>query len=62
VRSTRGEPDATVFDLFDGAGRFLGEMRVPVRIGVYAIGGDLLAGAVSGPDEAPMIEMCRIIP
>ena len=47
VRVERAAPGRTLFDIFDSAGRYLGEVEVPARFREYALGSGLLAAAVA---------------
>ena len=60
VRTERGGLDATIFDLFDADGRYLGELRVPMRVGTYALGGGWLAGKVVDDDEVEFVQLWRV--
>jgi hypothetical protein len=60
VRTDRGGPDATIFDLFSSDGRYLGELPLSVRVGRFIIRGDRLAGVVVGADEVPRVRLWRI--
>lgn len=50
VRTSRGGPGATVFDLFGPGGGYLGEVPVTPAVTAFALGGGLLAGVVEEPD------------
>lgn len=50
VRTPRGGPAATVFDLFSPTGSYLGEVRAELPIGQFAVSGGRLAGVVADPD------------
>jgi hypothetical protein len=54
VRTYRGGPEATVFDLFGPEGDYLGEVEVPARIGAFTLGGGTLAGVM--PDHETGVE------
>lgn len=60
VRTERGGLDATVFDLFDTSGRYIGEVRVPMRVGPYGVSGGLLVGRVMNDDEVEFVQVWRI--
>ena len=61
VRTERGGVERTVFDLFDAAGAFLGEVHVPGRLGNFALSGDYLAAATRGEDDIPAIALWRVV-
>jgi hypothetical protein len=61
VRTERGGLNATVFDLFDPSGKYLGQLRVNARIGVYALSGGLLAAKVLDENEVEFVWVYRII-
>ncbi len=50
VRTERGGPAATTFDLFDPSGAFLGEVRLQVRLHAFTLGPKMLAGVVRDPE------------
>ena len=60
VRSARGGPQRTIFDLFDPSGRFIGEAELPAVIRDFDIAGEYLAAAVRGADDIPQIALWRI--
>jgi hypothetical protein len=60
VRTDRGGLSTTIFDLFDPAGKYLGELRVPEKIGPYALGSGLLAGKVTDADEVEYVSIWRV--
>jgi hypothetical protein len=60
VRTERGGLNATIFDLFDASGRFSGEVRVPMRIGTYAIHNGYLAGKITDDDEVEFVQVWRV--
>jgi hypothetical protein len=60
VRTERGGLTATVFDLFDPGGRYLGELRVPEKLRAFAIGSGLLAAKVLDEDEVEYVHIYRI--
>lgn len=60
VRTERGGPARTIFDLFDPQGRFLGEAELPVAIRDFDIAGDFLAAAVRGSDDIPQVSLWRV--
>jgi hypothetical protein len=61
VRTERGGADNTIFDLFDGSGEWLGEVRLPDRIGRFALGAGLLAGVTFDADEAQYVAVYRLV-
>ena len=60
VRTERGGPARTIFDLFDPDGAWLGEAELPVAIRDFDIAGEFLAGAVRGADDIPRLSLWRI--
>ena len=60
VRTERGGLNGTVFDIFDAAARYIGEVRVPMRIGAYAIHNGMLAGKVTDEDEVEFVQVWRV--
>ncbi|HUF28001.1 MAG TPA: hypothetical protein VMM18_13585 [Gemmatimonadaceae bacterium] len=60
VRTERGDSARTVFDLFDSAGRFAGELILPARVNVFHVAGEHLLTAGVGPDEVPVITLWRV--
>lgn len=60
VRTPRGGLEGTVFDLFDAAGRYLGEVRAPIRIGVFAVYDGVLAGEVTDENDLPFVQVWRV--
>jgi hypothetical protein len=60
VRTDRGGLHATIFDLFDPAGKYLGELRVPEKIGPYALGSGLLAAKVTDENEVEFVSVWRV--
>ena len=60
VKTARGGPSRTVFDLFDPDGRFLGEVELPVAIGMFDIAGDHLVAATRGEDDVPQLSRWTI--
>ena len=56
-RNTRGR---TVFDVFDAAGRYLGEVNVPAEFRTYALGAGLLAAVVTSDADVPQIHLWTI--
>jgi hypothetical protein len=58
-RNTRGR---TVFDVFDAAGRYLGEVSVPAESRTYAVGAGLLAAVVTSDAGVPQIHLWTIGP
>lgn len=60
VRTTRGGDDRTIFDVFDSAGRPLGEVAVDGVVGTFAFGAGVLVGALGGPDGIPRIGTWRV--
>lgn len=46
VRTPRGGPGRTVFDLFSAEGEYVGELPLEVELETFTIGGDVLAGVV----------------
>jgi len=49
VRTARGGPGRTLFDVFAPDGEFLGELGVDVEIGAWSVGRDLLVGVTEDP-------------
>lgn len=62
VRTTRGPDDVTVFDLFDGTGVFLGEVRVDAAIGMFTVRAGHLAGVTVGELGSPAVTVWRLTP
>ncbi len=60
VRTERGGMHETLFNVFDAGGRFLGETRIPERMGSYAIGNGLLAGVVWDESDVEYIGVYRV--
>ena len=60
VRTERGGLNATVFDLFDAAARYLGEVRVPMRVGAYSVHNGMLAGKITDDDEVEFVQVWRV--
>lgn len=54
ARTARGGPDRTIFDLFDAAGDYLGEVPLDLGISEFAVGHGYLA--VVAADEATGVE------
>lgn len=60
VRTPRGTPDRTIFDLFDPEGEYLGEIRFGERVAGFAAGDDLFAGVVRDADGIQHIQVWRV--
>jgi len=60
VRTERGGLNATVFDIFDAAGQYAGEVRAPMRIGAFALHSGHLAGKVTDDDEVEFVQVWRV--
>ncbi|HUE85793.1 MAG TPA: hypothetical protein VMO26_06910 [Vicinamibacterales bacterium] len=60
VRTERGGLNGTAFDLFDAGGRHVGEVRVPMRVGVHAVCGGVLGGWVVNDDEVEFVQVWRV--
>lgn len=60
VRTERGGPRRTIFDLFDPGGRYIGEAELPVKVGDFDIAGAYLAAALRGTDDIPGIALWTI--
>jgi hypothetical protein len=60
VRAERARAGGTVFDVFDNAGRYLGEVRLPVRMREYALGAGILAGVVTDEMDVQQIGVWRV--
>jgi hypothetical protein len=60
VRTERGSLVETIFDVFDGEGRWLGEVRAGERIGRYFVGRDYLAGVTFDEDEVQYVSLYRV--
>ncbi len=62
VRTMRGDHAVTVFDVFSPSGDFLGELRVPGRLGSFSLAGPWLAAAFEGDDGVPLVRVYRVAP
>jgi hypothetical protein len=60
VRTERGGSRQTIFDVFDPAGRYLGETLITGRVGDFALGGDMLAAVTFDQDEAQYVTFFRV--
>ncbi len=60
VRTMRGDHTVTVFDLFSPNGSFIGELRVPGRLGSFSLAGPWLAAAFEGEDGVPAVRVYRV--
>ncbi len=60
VRTPRGTPDETIFDLFDPEGEYLGEIRFSEPVAGFAAGDDLFAGVVRDADGIQHIQVWRV--
>ena len=60
VRTERGGLSATIFDLFNSDGGYLGELRVPEKLGPYALGNGYLAARVTDEDEVEYVSVWRV--
>ena len=52
--------DDTVFDVFGADGVFIGEVRVPERIGRFALARGLLAGVIFEEDGTPRVSIYAV--
>ena len=55
VRTMRGTDKTTVFDVFSGAGTFIGEVMVPLRVDSYSLAGQWMATATEREDGTPIV-------
>jgi hypothetical protein len=55
VRTMRGTNKTTVFDVFSGAGAFIGEVTVPLRVDSYSLAGQFMATATEREDGTPIV-------
>jgi hypothetical protein len=62
AKTMRGDERTTVFDLFNAEGDYLGEVSVPVSVGVYAIAGRWFVADAESPDGTPRIVLFEIRP
>ena len=60
VRVERNTSGRTVFDVFDAAGRYIGEVSVPVEFRTYAVGAGLLAAVVADDAGVPQVHVWTI--
>ena len=60
VRTLRGTDTSTVFDLFSGAGAYLGEVTLPTRVESYSLAGSYLATATDRADGTPMVVLWTV--
>lgn len=60
VRTERGGLRATVFDIFDAAGRYTGEVSVAAHVGPFAVRDGILAGRVRDEDEVEYVAVWRV--
>lgn len=60
VRTLRGEPTSTVFDLFNQNGGYLGEVRLSVRVGAFVLAADRLVATVTSPEGIPFVHIWRV--
>lgn len=60
VRTHRGGLEGTLFDLFGADGAFLGELRVPMRVGPFVVRGGVMAGVVTDDDEVPYVQVWKV--
>lgn len=61
IRTERGGPDATIFDLFSPAGSWIGEVRLDAPLGRYVIRGSELIGVSRDADDTPQVVRWRIV-
>jgi hypothetical protein len=60
VRTERGGAGATLFDLFDRSGAYLGELVVDLEVEQFALADGYLAGAVSSPEGTQRVVVWRV--
>ena len=60
VRTERGGLTATVFDIFDATGRYLGQLRVNEKLGAFAVDRGVLAARVVDADEVEYVGIWRV--
>jgi YD repeat-containing protein len=60
VHTARGDRGETIFDVFDPAGRYLGELKLPHRLDAFAVGSGLLAGRVYDQDRIQYVAVWRV--
>jgi len=58
----RGDQSRTIFDVFDKARAFLGEVSVVGEVTAYALGGAYLATASTNGDGVPQVTLWRVLP
>jgi hypothetical protein len=60
VRTKRGDPNATVFDVFNRKLEYLGEVKVDGVVSVFHIGSQLVVGAIGDALKSSSIKVWRI--
>jgi hypothetical protein len=60
LRVERGPLEATAFDVFDGAGRYLGAVRVAARVRDFALGAGMLAAVTLDELDVSRIAVWRV--
>jgi hypothetical protein len=60
VLTMRGSPREAIFDVFSGAGAYLGSLRVPSDVQGFALGGDYLVTHGANDDGVPIVELWSV--
>ncbi len=60
IRADRAPAGHTLFDVFDAAGRLLGEVSLPLRVREFALGAGLLVGAFTDDLDIQRIGVWRV--
>jgi hypothetical protein len=60
VRTTRGGPAETVFDVFDRSGGLRGELTIPQAVGGFAVRHGYLVGVTTGELDVPTVTIWRL--
>jgi hypothetical protein len=60
VRTQRGGLEQTIFDIFDVTGTYVGEVRVPRRVGTFAVHDGVMAGEVTDENDVMFVEVWRV--
>lgn len=62
VRTERGGPARTIFDLFAASGEYVGELSLPVDVHRFALNAGIFAAVVSGEDDVAQVAVWRVTP
>ena len=60
LRTGRGNETVTIFDVFDPARTYLGEVRIEDDVGRHAIAGEWLVTAGTSAEDHPLVRLWRL--